>query len=330
MPEPAREPLQADLPETGGGRAQGRPWAPAGHFYSPLVDPNDEYVGRALDLEARPPEIGAALGLDEAEILRWLSIMAESYDPLPFRGSPERNSLYHYRNAAFPLADALALLAVMKEKRPRRYIEAGCGFSSCAAIEINERFLGGGAEMTFLDPHPETLLELLPADSPHRRCVRRMKLQEAPIGMFAGLRAGDILFIDSSHVAKTGSDVLDYLFRVFPALEPGVAIHVHDVFFPFEYPAAWVRDENRSWNEAYFLRAFLHDNPRYRVFFFSDWVYKRRRKILEERMPLWIEGRGGCRRVRPRFRLDPAARIGHPGNRQGQREKAPIAQQRPP
>lgn len=268
-------------------------WVPAGHFYSPLVNSNDPHAHAAMRLEANPADNAAALGLDEAELLRWFSIVAGCYDPLPFQESDRAGSLYHYANPAFPLFDALALAAIMRENQPRRYIEVGCGYSSCAAIDINERYCRGRVEMTFLDPHPETLLDLLPEESHYRLAVRRSKLQDAPLGMFASLAAGDILFIDSSHVAKTGSDVLDYLFRIFPALAPGVLIHVHDIFFPFEYPEAWIAGQNRSWNEAYFLRAFLEANPRYKVLFFSDWIYKCRRALLSQAMPLCVTHRGG-------------------------------------
>jgi hypothetical protein len=272
--------------------ADERLWVPAGHFYSPIVDSEDAHVRRAVGVEAHPTVSPVALGLDEAEMLRWFTLVAQRYAPPPFSENPREGSLYHYANPAFPFADALALLAIMLEKQPKRYVEIGCGFSSCAAIDIGERHFAGQVEMTFLDPHPEALLALLLEGSRYRGGIRRMQLQDAPLDMFTELAAGDILFIDSSHVAKTGSDVLDYLFRVLPAVAPGVLIHVHDIFFPFEYPAAWIADQNRSWNEAYFLRAFLQANPRYRVIFFSDWIFKCRRDLLAA-MPLWVEYRGG-------------------------------------
>ena len=78
------------------------------------------------------------------------------------------------------------------------------------------------------------------------------------------MAAGDILIIDSSHVAKTGSDVNYLYFDVLPRLVPGVLVHVHDIGFPFEYPRSWVA-EGRSWNEAYLLRAFLTFNSDYRI-----------------------------------------------------------------
>ena len=267
-------------------------WVPAGHFYSPLVDPTDPHVQKALEDEAHPAASASALGLDEREMLRWFSIISGHYPTNPFPEQPAGGSLYHYANPLFPLADALALLGVMIETRPRRYVEVGCGYFSCAAIDINEKYMGGAVEMTFIEPYPDEFLKQV-GESKYASRLQRTKLQDVPLDLFTGLSAGDVVFLDSSHVAKTGSDVVDYMFRVLPALPKGVLIHIHDIFFPFEYPAAWVETENRSWNEAYLLRAFLLGNESYRVIYFSDWMYKCRREVFGAAMPLCVEHRGG-------------------------------------
>jgi Methyltransferase domain len=278
-----------------GGRMEERErlWVPAGHFYSPLVDPADAHVRKAVDGEAHPAATAASLGLDEREMLRWFSIVSAHYGSKPFPEHPAEGSRYHCANPQFPLADALALLGIMVQAKPRRYVEVGCGYSSCAAIDINEKYLGGGAEMTFIEPYPETFVKLVGGESKYADRLQRTKLQDAPLELFTRLNAGDVVFIDCSHVAKTGSDVLDYMFRILPALPKGVLIHIHDIFFPFEYPAAWILGENRSWNEAYLLRAFLLYNAGFRVIYFSDWMYKCRREIFGAAMPLCVQHRGG-------------------------------------
>jgi hypothetical protein len=129
-------------------------------------------------------------------------------------------------------------------------------------------------------------------DATFRRGLRAERLQSVETGAFRELGAGDILFIDSSHVLKTGSDVADYLFRVLPALAEGVLVQVHDIFYPFEYPRVWV-EQNRSWNEAYALRAFLAGNRGWRVLFWFDWFYKCRLRRLAQAMPECVERRGG-------------------------------------
>jgi hypothetical protein len=95
--------------------------------------------------------------------------------------------------------------------------------------------------------------------------LRREPVQQTPQAFFEELGPGDILFIDSSHVSKCGSDVNHLVFQVLPRLAPGVRVHVHDVFYPFEYPRNWVLEEGRAFNEDYLLRAFLTFNTAYEI-----------------------------------------------------------------
>ncbi|MEO8801981.1 MAG: hypothetical protein ABI304_11880, partial [Rudaea sp.] len=92
---------------------------------------------------------------------------------------------------------------------------------------------------------------------------------------FTALESGDVLFIDSSHVAKTGSDVNYLYFEVLPRLAPGVRVHIHDIFLPHDYPREWVLDENRSWNEQYLLRALLMHSKGFRVIFGCSYAFWR-------------------------------------------------------
>ncbi len=90
---------------------------------------------------------------------------------------------------------------------------------------------------------------------------------------FDRLRSRDILFIDSSHVVKAGSDALWLFLHILPRLAPGVVVHVHDVFWPFEYPAGWLR-EHRDWTEAYLLHAFLVGNAGWEILLFTSWLWQ--------------------------------------------------------
>lgn len=271
-------------------------WAPPGHFYSPIVDPKDEQAQRAMAREADPGVTPESMGLDSNLMREWFRRIASYY---PTHSFPETQNVavgtgrYFYQNPNFPLADALALLAIMVSCKPRRLIEIGSGYSSCAAIDINAGYLEGQVEMTFIEPHPELALEMLGGTPQFREGLLRQKLQDVPTETFLALERGDILFIDSSHVVKTGSDVVDYMFRILPRLRPGVVVHIHDIFYPFEYPRAWIADENRSWNEAYLLRAFLEGNRGFRVFYMSDWIYKCERELVQQLTPLCVTHRGG-------------------------------------
>ena len=90
-----------------------------------------------------------------------------------------------------------------------------------------------------------------------RHRLVNVKLQDVDLKEFDKLKSGDVLFIDSTHVSKIGSDVNYLFFEILPRLHRGVYIHIHDIFYPFEYPKDWI-DEGRAWNENYILRAFLN------------------------------------------------------------------------
>jgi hypothetical protein len=146
-------------------------------------------------------------------------------------------------------------------------------------------------EVTCIEPYPKRLESVLvPSDDV---TLLRQPVQEVPVGYFKSLRAGDILFIDSTHVAKAGSDVCWLFLRVLPLLAPGVLVHIHDVFWPFTYPEAWLR-EGRDWNESYFLNALLIDTTRWEIVLFSSWLWQNRTDLVpldlrnEQPGSIWI------------------------------------------
>jgi hypothetical protein len=95
-------------------------------------------------------------------------------------------------------------------------------------------------------------------------------VQDVPLEIFRDLRSGDILFVDTSHVSKLGSDLHHILFHILPALPDGILIHFHDIFLPREYPREWVIERNWFWNEQYLLLAFLMYNKAFRVVFMNN------------------------------------------------------------
>ena len=103
------------------------------------------------------------------------------------------------------------------------------------------------------------------------------KIQHADKSLFSALEPNDILFIDTSHVAKAGSDVNYLLFEILPILKPGVLVHIHDIFLPDEYPKKWVIEDGRNWNEQYLVRAFLQYNPAFEI------VWPEKIEVISER-----------------------------------------------
>ncbi|MGL6094742.1 MAG: class I SAM-dependent methyltransferase, partial [Fimbriiglobus sp.] len=240
-------------------------WVPPGHYYSPVVDP-DEIRSRAATLFAPPPAGLPGIDLNVARQRELYEEFARYYAEQEFPRSLIPGHRYYSKNDWFPYFDAFALHGMIRHARPRRLIEVGSGFSTCVSLDAIERHMPGEVEMTFVEPNPERLLSLLTPEEVARIRLLRTGVQDVPLAEFERLAANDILFIDSTHVSKAGSDVNFLFFDVLPVLKPGVLIHVHDIFFPFEYPKEWLF-EGRSWNENYLVRAFLTHNPAYQIEF---------------------------------------------------------------
>ena len=232
------------------------PWVTPGHFYSPISSAAD--VERALHWPADFPGI-------QLREKRQLALAAELISL--FDGVPERR--YRAGNGMYDLGDASIYQAILRHATPARVVEVGSGFSTAKLLDTADEFLPH-LTVTCIEPHPARLLGLLlPGDAID---LVDAPVQDVPIEVFTALESGDVLFIDSTHVVKAGSDVVWLFSRVLPRLASGVLVHIHDIAWPFEYPAAWLR-EGRNWNEAYLLQAFLCHNDAWRIEFFSSWVW---------------------------------------------------------
>lgn len=256
-----------------------------GHHYSPIpsADDIDRAIHTAEHLAAEIPGIDMRVA-EQLELLRsWLP----AYADLDFPVEPGVGRFY-YGNTWFTYADAIGYALMLRDLRPQHVVEVGCGFSSAVALDVAERFLSSPPRFTFIDPDPGRLLELArPGDLADRLVAE--PVQDAPLERFRELAAGDVLFIDSSHVLKAGSDV-QYLFdRILPLLPAGIRIHFHDVFAGFEYPAAWLR-RGTALNEAYAVRALLQGGDRYRVVLAVPHLARFHREWLADHMPLMLAG----------------------------------------
>ncbi len=260
-------------------------FVPPGHFYSPIPALDDIVRDQARLFPSPPPRTLPGIDLREAEQLALLAECVPFYAELPFTPQPSPGLRYHFENGAYSYADAIFLYAMLRRLRPRRVIEIGSGYSSCVTLDTNAMFLGNTAETTFIDPYPELLQSLLQPGDAGRIRILPDRLQDVPLELFATLGAGDILFIDSTHVAKIGSDVITVFDRILPSLQPGVVVHFHDIFYPFEYPRYWL-EEGRAWNEAYMLRAFLQYNAAFDIEIWNHFLWTFHRPLLLEQMPL--------------------------------------------
>jgi predicted O-methyltransferase YrrM len=252
----------------------GKPTAhPEGHFYSPIVD-TDEVERDQLRIWPGSLEL-AGIDMREAQQRKLLETvfprLLKDYD-YPLDGPvDEELSFYYEHNSQFGWLDSRALFCLMRKIRPKRVVEVGSGYSSLLMCDINERFLGRSASITCIEPFPRPFLVEGEENGRYKLIAKRV--QEVDLDTFDALESGDLLFIDSSHVSKTGSDVNHLYLTILPRLAPGVYVQVHDVFLPADYRRDWVINENRSWNEQYLLQAFLIDNPKFEVVFGSYYAF---------------------------------------------------------
>jgi predicted O-methyltransferase YrrM len=260
------------------------PGWPSGHFYSPLpsLDQISHDAERIFDV-SRDGILG--LDLNEIEQISNFESMSLFYNDQPFSVSKKSGWIYYAENDYYNLAEAIILQAMMRLVRPKRIIEIGSGFSSGAMIDVNKWAFDNNINLTFIEPYPDRLNDLVTSISKNSFRLINNRVQEVDSDIFMELDDGDMLFIDSSHVSKIDSDVNHIFFRILPIIKSGVYIHFHDIYYPFEYPKNWVM-QGRAWNEAYILRAFLQYNCMFQIFFFNSFFGLFHREIMQERMPL--------------------------------------------
>lgn len=263
---------------------------PAGHYHSPIPDRAEVL---AYLKSRKPPGLELPdVDLHKDRQFGLLNDYARHYAELPFPEAQVGSCRYYYENGWFSYADAIFLYAFLRKHRPQRIIEVGSGFSSAVMLDTVDRFLPQPPAITLIEPFPDRLGTLLRAGDRDRLTIMAKRVQEVPLDVFRSLQSGDLLFIDSSHVFKTGSDLHLLMFDVLPLLPPGVFVHFHDVFYPFDYPLEWLR-EGRYWNENYFLRAFLAGNRDWSIYFFNSYVALAFGDQIRERMPLCARNAGG-------------------------------------
>ncbi len=266
-------------------------FVPPGHFYSPIPAISDVQRDHAR-LFREPARTLPGIALNERQQLELLGGFKAYYAELCFPEEKVPGERYFYKNSFYSYSDAIFLYFMLRHLNPRRIVEVGSGFSSCATLDTNDRFFGGEIRCTFIEPYPERLLSLLRPGDASRIEIVRQRLQDVSLDRFRELQAGDILFIDSTHVAKIGSDVSYIFTEVLPSLMPGVHVHFHDVFYPFEYPAAWVYG-GRAWSEAYLLRAFLSYNSEFEIVLFNTFLEHFHRAMFATEFPLCLRNTGG-------------------------------------
>lgn len=240
-----------------------------GHYYSPICDIKDLERQKFLDDVAHREMIG--IDLAPVRQRETFTRLANHFLSIRFPLRSQSDFRYYSENDFYGIGDALILSAMIQEYKPNQIVEVGSGFSSAVILDTLDRLGGHGrrARCTFVEPYPDRLRGLLREDDLLHVSILENGVQAVDLDLFKSLERNDILFLDTTHISRTGSDVNYEVFEILPRLRPGVLVHFHDVFFNFEYPADWVLQQNRSWNEIYLLRAFLMHNNSFDIVFFN-------------------------------------------------------------
>ena len=255
-------------------------WEP-GHFYTPHILKDQIETDNSVKIFK---ELGGII-LKEKEQIELLEVLFKYYSNLKLPETKMAGYRYYLQNGYFNNSDAIFLSLIMLHFRPKRIIEVGSGFSSALMLDINDRMGDDKANLIFVEPFPERLRQLI---SNQDNCILiEDYVQNTDPAIYSDLEANDILFVDSSHVSKHGSDVNHIVFNILPLLKPGVIIHFHDIFYPFDYPAEWLR-QGRFWNEAYLLRAFLQFNNDFEILLFPSMLEMVHKEWFDSNMQLCL------------------------------------------
>ncbi len=256
-----------------------------GHYYSPipnLSEINKEEAHIFIDKNL------AEINLNTENQVKLLNELKVYYSDYPYKGKDSNMLNYRYKKegAFYRFSDSVFLFCMMRHFKPQRIIEIGSGHSSAIMLDTNEHFFDNKIHCTFIEPFPEErLMQILRESDKLSHQIIKEKVQSVKLEVFQMLNKNDILFIDSTHVSKIGSDVNHLLFEVLPSLKPGVLVHFHDIFYPFELPKHWVLESRYFWNENYILRAFLMNNEKYEIIIFNTYLQKIKPDWFKKEMP---------------------------------------------
>lgn len=233
------------------------------HYYLPI--PDEEEVNAEF-LRGQSGLVG--IEIDERHVLHLMEAVLPPYveefrQAFPLHEASERTGFFLI-NGSYMAIDAHVYYAFIRHFKPKQVLEVGAGSSTllaAAACRRNLREHGQATKLTAVEPFPDSVI---------RQGVEGLsqlivdKLQNVSLQLFAGLEAGDILFLDSSHVLRAGGDVQREYCEILPRLAPGVFVHIHDISLPKPYPRVYF-DNQLYWNEQYLLQVMLSFTSRYEV-----------------------------------------------------------------
>jgi predicted O-methyltransferase YrrM len=268
-----------------------RLWEARGYHITPVrfSEPIPDTRELPETLWDQPSEM-VGVEMDEAGQLARLARFAEAYkaeyDAFPRKPTDDPRTFY-LNNGTYGIVDAEILYCMVRHYRPRRMIEIGSGNSTLLTAQAIRRNRADdpsyACEFIAVEPNLERSprQRLLSEGLPELTRLINATAQAVPLEQFACLEADDILFIDSSHILRIGSDVQYLFLEVLPRLRPGVVVQVHDIFLPAEYPRRKILEQFRFINEQYLLQAFLAFNRSFAVLWGGSYMHLRQPESLE-------------------------------------------------
>jgi hypothetical protein len=253
------------------------------HYYEPLFN-HKKHLVNSLRLERSLPGIN----INESVQLKWLDQFNYMSELTQIPLTAPANSTYFYRNPNFSEGDAECLYSMIRLKKPNIIIEIGSGFSTMMArlaIAQNKKDnLHYSCRHICIEP-----FEMKWLDNTVDIEVLRKRLENVDLTIFSILKENDILFIDSSHIIRPQGDVLTECLQILPLLNPGVLIHFHDIFTPYDYLNHWLLDEVKFWNEQYLLEAFLSCNKNFEIVLALNFLNKKFRNKMVAKFPMLMQ-----------------------------------------
>ncbi|MBC7842653.1 MAG: class I SAM-dependent methyltransferase [Gemmatimonadaceae bacterium] len=248
------------------------------HYYEPFFDPRDLVHDLSQD------RILPGIDMNVAGQLALLGSFHPHHELLEIPETPVPKPGYYYGNDSFVAGDAEYLYHVIRHFKPKRFIEIGSGMSTLLVRQAiaDEQAIDSAyaCEHTCIEPYESPWLSLIDVN------LIRQRVEQVELETFASLDAGDVLFIDSSHVVRPQGDVVFEYLEILPRLRPGVLVHVHDIFTPRDYPAAWVHERMYLWTEQYLVEAFLTCNPHFEIIGALNFLVRHHRAALHTVCPV--------------------------------------------
>lgn len=247
------------------------------HYYQPFIGKDD------LRLPLDAPRDLPGLHLDAKAQLAFIESLSGRDEIAAIPDAPAGDGVFHFNNGAFDHGDADMLYAMVRHFKPARIVEVGSGQSTrvalLAAQKNREDAPNTKCAITCIEPYEQPWLEATGVE------VVRNRVELMEPAFFDQLEAGDIFFIDSSHIIRPQGDVLFEILEILPRLKPGVIVQVHDIFLPYDYPEEWVLKQGLLWNEQYLLQAFLSMNAGYQILAMGSWLAKTQTEALAALLP---------------------------------------------